>query len=87
MKQDNHIIVGIHVTNRVKQAGKVQEVLTRHGTHIKTRIGLHDVVGRTSSPSGIILLELAGDAKDCRGLLERLGSIAGVDIQVMVFGH
>ena len=39
---DQHIILGIHVTDRLKNAVDVQKVFTEYGCNIKTRIGLHD---------------------------------------------
>lgn len=39
---DTHIILGIHVSDRLKNAVDVQKVFTEYGCNIKTRIGLHD---------------------------------------------
>ena len=86
-KEPSHLIVGIHVTNRVRYAGVVQKVLTDYGAHIQTRLGLHDVEGRHSSPGGLILLEMVGDEKPCAAILSRLNAIRGVDAQHMVFAH
>ncbi len=87
MKIHKHIIVGVHITDRVKHASKVQSVLTEFGIHIKTRLGLHDVDGNTSSSSGIILLELVGDEKKCSLILKKLSAITGVEAKKMVFSH
>ena len=40
---DEHIILGIHITDRLKNAVDVQKVFTEYGCNIKTRVGLHDV--------------------------------------------
>jgi DUF1009 family protein len=40
---DRHVIFGVHLTNRLTHANRVQEVFTEFGAHIKTRLGLHDV--------------------------------------------
>ena len=82
-----HIIVGIHVTQRVKQAGEVQKVLTAYGAHIKTRVGLHDIGPGSTSPSGLILLEMVGNEKKCLGILGKLNAIRGVEAQTLVFAH
>ncbi len=87
MKEANHLIVGIHVTDRVRHAGAVQKVLTRYGANIKTRLGLHEVSGDFSSPNGIILLELVGDTRKCLSILKALDSIHGVEAKKMVFTH
>lgn len=87
MKQTSHIIIGIHVTDRVKRAAAVQKVLTQFGTHIETRLGLHDVTASSSSPGGIILLEMVGDQRQCLTILKKLAAIPGVEAKKMVFSH
>ncbi|MEI8138768.1 MAG: hypothetical protein WCI03_02755 [bacterium] len=87
MKTHKHIIVGVHITDRVKHAGAVQKVFTEYGIHIKTRLGLHDVEGSSSSSSGIILLELVGDEKKCSSIIKKLTAIRGVEAEKMVFSH
>ena len=51
-EKDRHVIVAIHVTDRVEQASVVQTVLTQYGGFIKTRIGLHEATGKGASPNG-----------------------------------
>ena len=87
MKSHKHIIVGVHITDRVKHAGTIQKVFTDYGVHIKTRVGLHDIDENSSSPSGIILLELVGDVKKCSSILAKLNAIRGVEAKKMVFSH
>jgi len=87
MKLHKHIIVGVHVTDRVRHAGAVQKVFTEYGVHIKTRLGLHDVDNCNSSPSGIIVLELVGNEEKCSSIIKKLTAIRGVDAKKMVFSH
>ena len=87
MKKHNHVIVGVHVTDRFTHAGAVQRVLTEYGRHIKTRLGLHDVAGQASSPNGIILLEMVGDEAKCSAILKDLNKIKGIEAKKMVFAH
>jgi len=86
-KKQDHIIVAIHVTDRVKQAGMVQSVLTRHGGNIKTRIGLHEPAVSGASPNGIILLELVGQQKLARTVIAELRKVRGVEAKSIVFAH
>jgi len=86
MKPD-HIILGIHVTDRTHKAPDLQRVLTEFGGNIKTRLGLHDVGESYSSPGGIVLLELVGPMEDLVTLRTRLQGIVGLEIQQMVFRH
>jgi hypothetical protein len=82
-----HIILGIHVHNRVKRIPNVQTVLTEFGCNIKTRIGLHDTDGSFCSPNGLILLELVGDEAQCDELARKLGAMDGVEVQKIEFDH
>lgn len=84
---DKHIILGVHITDRVHHAGAVQDVLTTCGCSIKTRIGLHDVQDDFCSPNGVVLLEMAGKDDEVADCAEKLAAIDGVDVQKMVFEH
>lgn len=86
-KKDSHIIVAIHVNNRVKQASLVQSLLTKYGKHIKTRIGLHEATGKAVAPNGVIVLELVGAERCVKSLLDALNAISGVEAQCVVFEH
>lgn len=85
--QADHVIVAIHVTNRVKQAGAVQKALTDFGANIKTRIGLHEATGRAAAPNGLILLELVGAKKRCAEIVTTLNAIRGVEAKSLIFAH
>ena len=84
---DDHIILGIHVTNRLKNAADVQKVFTEYGCNIKTRIGLHDVDANVCSPSGVALIELFGSDDEATAMMAKLSEVEGVQVQKMVFGH
>ena len=83
---ENHLIFGVHITDRLTEAAEVQSLFTEYGCNIKTRLGLHEVEG-VSSPSGIILLEMYGDEAVCNELADKLNAIEGVEVQKMLFGH
>lgn len=85
--KDDHIIVAIHVTDRLEQAALVQAVFTKYGKSIKTRLGLHEANGKTAAPNGIILLELVGSQRQSAGLIAALNAITGVEAKSIVFGH
>ena len=86
-KKQDHIIVAIHVTDRVKQAGMVQSVLTTYGGSIKTRLGLHEPTSRGASPNGVILLELVGPQELARTVIAALRKVRGVEAKSVVFAH
>ena len=82
---NKRMVFGIQVTNRAKNAGQVQKILTDYGCNIRTRIGLHEVDDKVCSPSGLILLELYGKEQDILKMEETLKAIDGVIVQKIVF--
>ncbi len=87
MVNNKHLILGIHVTNRSKNAKDIQNTLTEYGCNIKTRLGLHEVDENHCATSGIILVELTGKKEDTDKLIGKLNSIVGIEIQQMEFSH
>lgn len=87
MTKHDHVILGVHVTDRMKRALDVQKLFTQYGEHVRTRLGLHQVYDDKCVPGGIILLELVGDPARCEELAAQLGAIEGVEVQKMVFRH
>ena len=84
---DHHIILGIHVSDRLKNAADVQKVFTEYGCNIQMRIGLHDVDDRSCSPSGVVLIEFFGSEEEASAMVARLDAVEGVGVQKMVFRH
>lgn len=84
---DKHIIVGVHITERVKHAGEIQKIFTEFGCQIRTRLGLHEANKSVCSPNGLILLELMDDDAKTVAFKKKLASIDGVEVQSMVFDH
>ena len=80
---DKHIIVGVHIVDREKHAVKVQEVFTRYGVQIKTRLGIHDDI---CSENGLILLEMT-DTAETQKMISEVQIIPGVDCKTMEFSH
>ena len=86
MKED-HVILGIHITNRVRNASEVQKVLTEYGCNIKTRLGLHEVAEHYCAGEGVVLLEIIGGNEIRQGMVSKLRLIEGLEVKEMVFGH
>jgi len=84
---DKHIIVGVHITERVKHAGEVQKVFTDFGCQIRTRVGLHEADKGVCSPNGLIILDMVDDDVKVSELKKKLLAIDGVEMQTMVFEH
>lgn len=73
-------IIGISVQNRLDDAQKLQEILTRYGCAIKTRIGLHDMGEIACVNYGIVLLEVVDKVHE---LYQELSK--SWDVQIMKF--
>ncbi len=84
---DKHIIVGVHITERVKHAGEIQKIFTEFGCQIRTRLGLHEANKGICSPNGLIILELVDDDAKVVAFKKKLLAIDGVEVQSMVFDH
>jgi len=83
---NKHIILGVHITDRLHKVAEVQQLFSQYGCNIKTRLGLHEVEN-VCSPNGIVLLEMYGDEAICFELADKLAAIEGIEVQKMVFGH
>jgi hypothetical protein len=86
MKRE-HIIIGLHVTDRLQHAAEVQKVFTEYGRNIKTRLGLHEEQGDFCSGGGVVILEMIGDTATIDGMISKLEKIEGIEAQKMVFSH
>ncbi len=86
-KKEKHVIVGVHITDRVRHATHVQQVFTDFGKNIRTRLGLNDLGTGKAGPNGLILLEMVGDEKVADAMMKRLGRIEGVDTKKIIFRH
>ncbi len=81
------VIMGIQVGDREQEAVKVQELLTKHGCIIKTRLGLHEasVEGQCSS-NGLIILEFIKNKEDeIKALIKELDALESVKVEQMLF--
>ncbi len=85
--QANHLLLTIHITDRLTEVSKVQTVLSQFGNIIKTRLGLHQVGDSFDSADGIIILELLDNRDKMAELTSALSAIAGVEFKEVIFEH
>lgn len=79
------IILGIQIGDREAEAVKVQELLTKHGCIIKTRLGLHEA-GNLCSSKGLIILEfIQGKDDEVAALKSELEKLDEVAVGMMEF--
>ncbi len=78
-------ILGVLLRKRKQTSTTFQEILSKHGCIIKTRIGIHNAQNNVCSPDGVILLDIIGNNEDKNALLEDLKAIDGAEVQKMNF--
>lgn len=78
-------ILGIQITDRLKEVSDVQAVLTKFGCTIKTRLGLHEVKDNYCARNGLILLELTGNPEEFIKLENELLKVEGLEVKKMIF--
>jgi hypothetical protein len=87
MPLKQHIILGVHITDRVHHVRSVQDMLTEYGCSIRTRLGLHEADKGFCSSNGLIVLEMTDDITVAQELANKLIAIEGVEVQTMIFNH
>jgi hypothetical protein len=85
-KKESHVVLAVHVTDRLKEAPLVQKTFSQFGNVIRTRLGLHEVTPNYSSPEGLMVLDIVGESK-ARQLQKSLNKIRGIETKLIVFKH
>jgi hypothetical protein len=80
-------IIGLLITDRIKEAGLTQKALTKHARIIKSRLGFHEVNEDKCSRVGFILLQVTGNQEEFEKLEADLNAIGGIEIQKMIFNY
>ncbi len=78
-------ILGVMVESRTQAAQEVQDILTKYGCTIRTRLGLHTLEVEDCENCGLIILELTGSPEECMRLENDLWKLNNVKVQKMVF--
>jgi hypothetical protein len=84
--KESHVVLAVHVTDRIKEAPLVQKSLSAFGDVIRTRLGLHEVGKDYSSPEGVMLLDIVSESK-AKQLQKILNEIEGIETKLVVFKH
>ena len=75
-------IIGIKLTNRVELSNDFQNIISKYGCAIKTRIGLHSTCSSVCANWGIVLLEII-DSNVKHPLMQEVSKLEGVKVQSM----
>ncbi len=78
-----YYIIGVRMDNRVGNALKFQETLTKNGCLIKTRLGLHEVSAGVCANDGLIVLQPCGDKAEVERLTAELNALPGVTARLI----
>jgi len=78
-------IMAIKINGRTAKAHLVQEILTKYGCNIKTRVGFHETSEDQCSMDGILILQLFGNEDDIRSMFSELDLLDGVVPKMIEF--
>lgn len=80
-------IIGIKVTDRIKEIGLTQEVMTKHASIITTRLGFHELTTEKCSREAYIILHLSGNSVESERMISDLKTIRGIEVREMNFNE
>ncbi len=80
-------ILGLLITDRIKEAGRTQLLLSKYSKLIRSRLGFHELNDNVCSRSGIIVLHLTGLPEEWKEFEAELRLIGGLEIQFMSFTY
>lgn len=78
-------IMAIKINGRSAKAPMVQEILTKYGCNIKTRVGFHETGEDQCSTDGILILQLFGKEEEIRSMFAELKALDGVIPKMIEF--
>lgn len=76
-------IMIVKIGERRKKSPEVQEVLSKFGCSIKTRLGLHET-GDVCSEEGVLVLQLTGEKSEMLGLEHALNKLESVKAKMVI---
>ncbi|MDH6367275.1 MULTISPECIES: hypothetical protein [Breznakia] len=80
---DCYYIIGLRLASRVHNAVKLQEVLTKSGCNIKTRLGLHETDEKYCSNDGLIIIQACGTKAEIDDMMTAFNEIEGITAKLM----
>jgi hypothetical protein len=79
-------ILGLLIKHRTKNIGLVQDIFSKFGCSIRTRLGINISHEYNITDAGLVILELTGDIKEMDKLEGALCDLHEVQVRKMVFG-
>lgn len=78
-------IMAIKVDGRTSNAVHVQEILTKFGCNIKTRVGFHEASADLCATDGVIILQLFGEDSIAKSMYDAFEKLEGVTPKMIEF--
>lgn len=78
-------LMAIKINARSKHATQVQEILTKYGCSITTRVGFHETGENSCATDGIIILQLFGNESEISEMYDELNEISEVKAKFIEF--
>ena len=82
LKWGMNLILGVKIPNRLATAPVFQDIISKYGCIIRTRVGLHSNCATSCASHGIIILEIV-DGSEVTQLKKALTSIDGIIVDSM----
>lgn len=76
-------IMVVKIGERRQESPKVQEVLSKFGCSIKTRLGLHETQ-TVCSEEGVLVLQLTGEREEMQALEAALNDLSSVRAKLVM---
>lgn len=64
------MVISVLLDKRIENAPELQEIFTRHGSIIKVRLGIHDIIKEGNQ--GLIILTVDNSNNSAEGLIKDL---------------
>lgn len=78
-------VIGIKITDRLKEIGLTQEILSKHASIITTRLGFHELTTEVCSREACIILHVSGNPSEAERMMKDLRAIGGIEVREMNF--
>ena len=76
-------IVGICLPQRIETASLFQEILSKYGCYIRTRLGIHNLENSICAPDGVIILDVVADNDVIESMSSELRKIESLKLEIM----
>lgn len=78
-----YYVIGVRMDNRMGNALKFQEALTKNGCKLKARLGLHETSEDSCANDGLIILQPCGEKAEVEKLVKDLNKLEGITAKLI----